>query len=44
MPARDKVILRLVLSLALHIEYQLFQLHVGTAYLNGSLKETIFMI
>jgi hypothetical protein len=43
-PLGDKVILRFVLSLALHLGYDLFQLNIDTAYLYGNLIETIYMI
>jgi hypothetical protein len=43
-PVGDKVILRFVLSLALHLGYKLYQLEIDTAYLYGNLKETIYMI
>jgi len=38
------VILRFVLSFALHLGYELFQLDINTAYLYRNLKETIYMI
>jgi hypothetical protein len=38
------VILRFVLSFALHLGYELFQLDFDTAYLYGNLKETIYMM
>jgi len=40
----DKVILRFVLTFALHHGYELFQPDIDTAYLYGNLKETIYMI
>ena len=43
-PVGDKVILRFVLSFALHLGYELYQLDIDTAYLYGNLKETIHMI
>jgi hypothetical protein len=43
-PVGDKVILRFVLSFALHLGYELYQLDIDTAYLCGNLKETIYMI
>jgi hypothetical protein len=43
-PAGDKAILRFVLSFALHLGYELFQLDIDNAYLYGNLKETIYMI
>jgi hypothetical protein len=43
-PVGDKVILRFVLSFALHLGYKLFQLGIETAYLYGNLKENINMI
>jgi hypothetical protein len=43
-PVGDKVILRFVLSFALHLGYELFQLDINTAYLYRNLKETIYMI
>ena len=39
-----KVILRFVLSFALHLGYELYQLDIDTTYLYGNLKETIYMI
>ena len=38
------MILRFVLSFALHLGYELYQLDIDTAYLYGNLKETIYMI
>jgi len=43
-PVGDKVILRFVLSFALDLGYELYQLDIDTAYLYGNLKETIYMI
>jgi hypothetical protein len=43
-PVGYKVILRFVLSFALHLGYELFQLDIDIAYLYGNLKETIYMI
>jgi hypothetical protein len=43
-PVGDKVILRFVLSFALHLGYELYQLDIDTAYLYGNLKETMYMI
>ena len=43
-PVGDKVILRFVLSFALHLGYELYQLDIDTAYLYGNLKETTYMI
>ena len=40
----DKVILRFVLSFALHLGYELYQLDIDTAFLYGNRKETIYMI
>ena len=40
-PVGDKVILRFVLSFALHLRYELYQLDIDTYYLYGNLKETI---
>jgi hypothetical protein len=37
-PVGDKVILRFVLSFALHLGYELNQLDIDTAYLYGNLK------
>ena len=38
------MILRFVLSFALHLGYELHQLEIDTAYLYENLKETIYMI
>ena len=43
-PVGDKVILRFVLSFALHLGYELLQLDIDTSYLSRPLKETIYMI
>jgi hypothetical protein len=43
-PVRDKVILKYVLSFALLLGYELFQLDIDTAYLYGNLKDTIYMM
>ena len=43
-PVGDKVILRFVLSFALHLGYELYQLDIDTARLHGNLKETMYMI
>jgi hypothetical protein len=40
----DKVILTFVVSFALHLGYELYQLDIDTARLYGNLKETIYMI
>ena len=44
MAARDKAILRIALTLALHLGHELFQIDIGTAYLYGNLKETTSII
>jgi hypothetical protein len=38
-PVGDKVILRFVLSFALHLRYELYQLDIDTAYLYGNLPQ-----
>jgi len=43
-PFGDKVILRSILSFALHLGYKLYQLDIDTVYLYGNLKETLYMI
>ena len=43
-PVGEKLILRFVFSLALHLRYELHQLDIDTAYLYGNLKETIYII
>jgi hypothetical protein len=40
----DRVILTIVLTLALHIGYELFQSDIDTAYFYEYLKETIYII
>ena len=39
-----KIILKFVLTFALHFWCELFQLDIDTAYLYGSMKETVYMI
>jgi len=35
--------IRILLSLAAHLDYEIWQMDVKTAFLNGSLEETIYM-
>ena len=36
--------IRIHLSIAAHIDYEIWQMNVKTAFLNGSLEETIYMV
>ena len=35
---------RILLSIATHMDYEIWQMDVKTTFLNGSLKETIYMV
>ena len=36
--------IRILLSIAAHIDYEIWQMDVKTTFLNGSLEETIYMV
>ena len=36
--------LRILLAIAAHMDYEIWQMDVKTAFLNGSLDETIYMV
>ena len=36
--------IRILLSIAAHMDYEIWQMEVKTAFLNGSLEETIYML
>ena len=36
--------IRILLSIAAHMDYEIWQMDVKTAFLNGSLEETIYMV
>ena len=36
--------IRILLSITAHMDYEIWQIDVKTAFLNGSLNETIYMI
>ena len=36
--------IRILLSIVTHMDYKIWQMDVKTAFLNGSLKETIYMV
>ena len=36
--------IRILLSIAAHMDYEIWQMDVKTALLNGSLEETIYMV
>ena len=36
--------IRILLAIANHMDYEIWQMDVKTAFLNGSLEDTIFMV
>ena len=36
--------IKILLSIAAHMDYEIWQMDVKTAFLNGSLEETIYMV
>ena len=36
--------IRILLSIAAHMDYEIWQMDVKTTFLNGSLEETIYMV
>ena len=36
--------IRILLSIVAHMDYEIWQMDVKTAFLNGSLEETIYMV
>ena len=36
--------IRILLSIAAHMDYEIWQMDVKTVFLNGSLEETIYMV
>ena len=36
--------IKILLSIAAHMDYEIWQMGVKTAFLNGSLEETIYMV
>ena len=36
--------IRILLSIATHMDYEIWQMDVKTTFLNGSLEETIYMV
>ena len=36
--------IRILLSIAAHMDYEIWQMNVKIAFLNGSLEETIYMV